>query len=123
MSKTLEEIRAALDDADRRIVDALAARHGLIAEVISAKSEDQAGQRDELHVRVYALREILRDRFVALLLAEDVALGNQTDPKRGPGPSGRTLGGFGGLPVPAARREGADREYGENDGSAVKISR
>lgn len=47
MGKSLEEIRAALDDADRRIVDALAARHHLIGEVIEAKSEDQAKQRDE----------------------------------------------------------------------------
>jgi len=47
MGKSLEEIRGALDEADRRIVDALAARHSLITEVATAKGED-GRTRDEL---------------------------------------------------------------------------
>ena len=53
MGKSLEEIRAALDDADQRIVDALAARHHLIAEVIEAKSEDQASSANFYKVARY----------------------------------------------------------------------
>jgi len=47
MVKSLEEVRDALDDADRSIVDALAARQALIADVIAIKSEDEAKERDE----------------------------------------------------------------------------
>jgi chorismate mutase len=47
MGKTLEEIRSALDEADRHIVEALAARHSLITEVAAAKGDD-SGTRDEL---------------------------------------------------------------------------
>lgn len=44
----LEEIRRRLDEADRRIVEALAARHALIAEVIAAKGAEGVTERDEL---------------------------------------------------------------------------
>lgn len=48
MDTPLEEIRRRLDEADRRIVEALAARHSLIGEVIAAKGEDGVKERDEL---------------------------------------------------------------------------
>jgi len=77
MGKTLKEIRAALDDADRRIVEALAARHELIAEVITAKSKGQAQQRDELRehevlarVEGHARRAGLDPAYVASLFHE-----------------------------------------------------
>ncbi len=77
MSKPLEEIRAELDDADRRIVDALARRHALIADVISAKTEDQAARRDELRehevlgrVEDHARRAGLDPTYVASLFGE-----------------------------------------------------
>jgi len=48
MDRSLEEIRRRLDEADRRIVDALAARHDLIGEVIAAKGDESIKERDEL---------------------------------------------------------------------------
>jgi chorismate mutase/prephenate dehydratase len=48
MTKSLQEIRNALDDADRHIVEALAQRTALIAEVIAAKTDTEALDRDEL---------------------------------------------------------------------------
>jgi chorismate mutase/prephenate dehydratase len=77
MSKKLDEIRAALDEADRRIVDALATRHRLIAEVIEAKTDDQVKQRDELRehevlarVERHARRAGLDPGYVASLFQE-----------------------------------------------------
>ncbi len=77
MSRSLKEIRTALDEADRRIVDALAARHGLIAEVVSAKTTQQAKQRDELRehevlarVEGHARRAGLEPAYVASLFSE-----------------------------------------------------
>ena len=66
MGKSLEEVRAALDDADQRIVDALAARHQLIAEVIGAKSEEEAQQRDEFREHEILSRAERRARRAGL---------------------------------------------------------
>ena len=49
MSKSLQEIRDALDEVDQRIVDALAARHELIALVPEARPESTTETaRDEI---------------------------------------------------------------------------
>ena len=49
MSKSLQEIRDALDDVDQRIVDALAARHELITLVPQARQEPTTETaRDEI---------------------------------------------------------------------------
>jgi hypothetical protein len=78
---------------------------------------------------VKARREVFGDRFVAFLLAEDIAFGDQTDSKR------RrlfTAYGIDGSHVLAARREKDERETGESesgepengdqDGFAARIS-
>ena len=48
MSESLKDLRAELDEADRKIVEALAARHGVIARVADAKNDDALPGRDEL---------------------------------------------------------------------------
>jgi chorismate mutase/prephenate dehydratase len=77
MGRSLEEIRIALDDVDRRIVDALAARHALIADVIAAKSVDDDRERDELRehevlarVEAHARERGLDSGYVASLFRD-----------------------------------------------------
>jgi len=77
MGRSLEEIRKALNDADRHIVDALAARHALIGEVIEAKGTDGARERDELrehevlaHVEAQARAAGLDAGYVAALFRD-----------------------------------------------------
>ncbi|MGD8329905.1 MAG: bifunctional chorismate mutase/prephenate dehydratase [Acidobacteriota bacterium] len=77
MGRSLEEIRNALNKADRRIVDALAARHALIGEVIEAKGADATRERDELrehevlaHVEAQARAAGLDPRYVATLFRD-----------------------------------------------------
>jgi len=48
MSESLQELRAELDEADRKIVEAIAARHEVIARVADAKSGGDLPNRDEL---------------------------------------------------------------------------
>ena len=48
MSESLEDLRTELDEADRKIVEALAARHEVIARVADAKSSGALTERDEL---------------------------------------------------------------------------
>jgi chorismate mutase/prephenate dehydratase len=74
MGRSLEEIRNALNEADRNIVDALAARHALIGEVIEAKGTEGARERDELrehevlaHVEAQARAAGLDPGYVAAL--------------------------------------------------------
>ena len=88
MTETIETIRAALDDVDRRIVEALASRHELVCRAAKAKDRNAAPPRDrdreaEILARVEAqAREVGLDAaFVAGLFREiiDHSLRRQKD--------------------------------------------
>jgi chorismate mutase/prephenate dehydratase len=66
MGRSLEEVRAALDEADRRIVEALAARQALITEIIEAKAAAGADERDELREHEVLARVEAHARAVGL---------------------------------------------------------
>jgi hypothetical protein len=101
-----------------------AAEEGAIEAVGHEVLDDVAipGERDQLDVRANARREVFGDRFVAILLTEDVAFGNQTDPKRRPRFAARGFGGVDGFRVPTARGEDDEPNEGDEDGSATRIS-
>ena len=84
MSKSLQEIRDALDEVDQRIVDALAVRHELITLVPEARQEPAAETaRDEIREHEILARCLVGDAL------QDAALEVARADLRGTGPRDR----------------------------------